>query len=46
MDSKGLLYLCDFGNSLNVKTKPNWNKVNFLGTPEYSSPETKQLSFL
>ena len=46
MDSKADLYLCDFGNSLNLKNKPSWNKVNFNGTEEYSAPESKELEYL
>lgn len=43
MDSKGDLFLCDFGNSLNKKAKPNWGKLNFCATDLYSCPEQDDL---
>lgn len=45
INSKGELYLCDFGNSLNKKAKPNWKKQNFNGSDAYSSPEQCDLQF-
>ena len=46
MNSKGDLFLCDFGNSLNKKTKPNWKKLNFGASDTYSSPEQFNLKAL
>lgn len=46
MDSKGELFLCDFGNSLNKKAKPNWKKLNFCASDMYSCPEQNDLELL
>lgn len=43
IDTKGDLFLCDFGNSLNIKTKQKWGKINFSPTDKYSCPEKKHL---
>lgn len=46
MNEKGELFLCDFGNCLNLKSKKNhkWKKVEFLGSSEYAAPEVYELS--
>lgn len=46
VNGKGELFLCDFGNSLNMKAKPKWNKVNFSGTDKYTPPELFHLEVI
>ena len=45
MNSKGELFICDFGNCLNLRHKLNFQNFNFFGTFEYSSPEVYELKF-
>lgn len=46
INCKGELFLCDFGNSLNMKAKPNWEKTNITGTDKYSPPEQYHLKMV
>lgn len=45
LDSKGRVFLCDFGCSLYAKRLKtvNWSKVKFRGSPEYAAPEVYEL---
>ena len=45
LDSRGRLFLCDFGCSLYAKRPKtvNWSKVKFRGSPEYAAPEVYEL---
>ena len=48
MNQKGELFLCDFGNCLNLKSKKcqKWANFEFLGSSEYAAPEVYEMKSL